>query len=169
MTTEVQQTPSPSWGRTNGFVAFGDTQAPLGDTAVADRLRILDALDRYAWSYDERNIPALENGFSENAVWEGSVAGEFAIDPIEGRQAISDWLQGHMAAQQDQRRHNILNVVFVFQEEATAELIAYLLLTSASAGKVGVVTTGFYRLRFAKSEAGAWEIEYMFGGFDSPF
>ncbi|WP_423184485.1 nuclear transport factor 2 family protein [Arthrobacter sp. NyZ413] len=169
MTTDVQQTPLPSWGRTNGFVAFGDTQAALDDSAVADRLRILDALDRYAWSYDERNIPALENGFTEDAVWEGSVAGEFAIDPIKGRRQISEWLQGHMAAQRDQRRHNILNVVFVSQEERTAELIAYLLLTSASAGKVDVVTTGFYRVNFAKSDTGAWEIEYMFGGFDAPF
>jgi hypothetical protein len=169
MTTEVQQTPFPAWGRSNSFLSFGDSQTPLTQAGLVDRLNILDVLGRYAWSYDERNIAALESGFTEDAVWEGSVAGSFAIEPIRGRQAISDWLQGHMAAQNDQRRHNAINHIFVSQTETAAEVLSYLLLTSASEGSTRVITSGFYRVRFVKAEGGVWQIEHMFGGFDNPF
>ncbi|WP_437773409.1 nuclear transport factor 2 family protein [Arthrobacter sp. KNU40] len=169
MTTEVQQTPVPAWGRANGFVSFGDTQNAVSEAGLVDRFNILDVLGRYAWAYDERNIAAIEDGFTENVVWEGSIAGNIRIDPVKGRRMVSEWLQGFMSAQTDQRRHNILNHVFVSQGESAAEVIAYLLLTSASEGKTAVVTSGFYRVRFVKSEADAWRIDYMFGGFDNPF
>lgn len=169
MTTAMQKTPFPGWGRANSFLEFGATQAPLTAAGLVDRLNILDVLARYAWAYDERNIAALESGFVEDAVWEGSVAGTFAIEPIRGRQAISEWLQGHMAAQKDQRRHNAINHVFVSQTETTAEVLSYLLLTSASDGATSVVTSGFYRTSFVKADGEVWQIQHMFGGFDNPF
>lgn len=168
MTTEVQ-TPVPSWGRSNDFVPVADVPTGVDEFQLADRLAILDAMGRYSWAYDERQVVALGNSFTEDAVWEGSVAGEFAIEPIRGRDSISSWLQDHMANQPDQRRHNMTNHVFAAQNRESAEVIAYLLLTSASSGQVKVVTTGFYRVKLIKDASGAWLISYMFGGFDTPF
>jgi ketosteroid isomerase-like protein len=168
MTTEVQ-TPVPSWGRSKDLVPVGDEAIGVNEFQLADRLAILDALGRYSWAYDERQVVALGNSFTEDAVWEGSVAGEFAIEPLRGREAISPPLQDHMANQQDQRRHNITNHVFAAQDRESAQVIAYLLLTSASTGQVKVVTTGFYRVNLIKDASGTWLISHMFGGFDTPF
>jgi hypothetical protein len=168
MTTEVQS-PVPSWGRTNTFLSVPDKPAAVNEFHLADRLAILDALARYAWTYDERQIVALGNTFTEDAVWEGSVAGDFRIEPLRGRETISTWLQEHMANQSDQRRHNMTNHTFVAQDKGSAEVISYLLLTSASAGSVQVVTTGFYRTNLVKASTGEWLIQHMFGGFDTPF
>ena len=168
MTTEVQS-PVPSWGRSNDFVPVGDVAIGVNEFQLADRLAILDALGRYCWAYDERQVVALGNSFTKDAVWEGSVAGEFAIEPLTGREAISTWLQEHMANQQDQRRHNMTNHVFASQDRGSAEVIAYLLLTSASSGQAKVVTTGFYKISLVKDASDGWLISHMFGGFDTPF
>lgn len=168
MTTEVQS-PLPSWGRSQAFVPVPDIAVPVNEFQLADRLAILDALARYAWTYDERQIVALGNSFTEDAVWEGSVAGEFRIDPIRGREAITSWLQEHMANQPDQRRHNMTNHAFISLGTDSAQVISYLLLTSASGGEVKLVTTGFYKTKLVKVSSGEWLIEHIFGGFDTPF
>jgi ketosteroid isomerase-like protein len=168
MTTEIQS-PIPSWGRSQAFLSLPDNAVASTEARLADRVAILDALARYSWAYDERQIAALGNGFTRDAVWEGSVAGEFKIEAIRGREAISSWLQEHMANQLDQRRHNMTNCTFVTQSAQSAEVISYLLLTSASAGEVKVVTTGFYRTTLDKDGAGQWLISHMFAGFDAPF
>lgn len=168
MTTEVQ-TPVPAWGSSNAFVALGNSPLEVSEFQLADRLAILDTLGRYAWAYDERQIAALGASFHEDAVWEGSVAGDFVIEPIRGREAISSWLQEHMGNQQDQRRHNMTNHVFTVLNGQSAEVLTYLLLTSASSGGVNVISTGFYRAKLVKSAIGGWLISHMFGGFDTPF
>jgi hypothetical protein len=168
MTTEVQS-PIPSWGRSQAFLSLPDNAVALTEAHLTDRVAILDALARYSWAYDERQIAALAYGFTHDAVWEGSVAGEFQIEALRGREAISSWLQEHMANQTDQRRHNMTNHTFVTQTARSAEVISYLLLTSASGGEVKVVTTGFYRTTLDKDEAGQWFISHMFAGFDTPF
>lgn len=168
MTTEVQS-PIPSWGRSHSFLSIPDNAVVLTEAHLADRVVILDALARYSWAYDERQIAALGNAFTPDAVWEGSVAGEFHIEAIQGREAISSWLQEHMANQSDQRRHNMANHAFVTQTAQSAEVITYLLLTSASGGEVKLVTTGFYRTKLEKEESGRWLISHMFAGFDAPF
>lgn len=167
MTVEVQA-PVPSWGRSNDFVPVADEALGVNEFQLADRLAILDTLGRFAWAYDERQLVALGNSFAEDAVWEGSVAGELAIGPLRGREAILSWLQDYMTNHQDQRRHNMINHVFSSQNAQSAEVIAYSLLTSASGGQVRVVTTGFYRVRLNKAASGAWLIGYMFGGLDTP-
>lgn len=168
MTTE-SQSPAPSWGRSQAFLSIPDDALTLTEDLLADRVAILDALARYSWTYDERQVTALSNGFSHDAVWEGSVAGDLQIDPIQGREAISSWLQEHMASQSDQRRHNMSNHTFITQTVQNAEVISYLLLTSASRGETKLITTGFYRTRLEKDGSGHWLISHMFAGFDAPF
>jgi ketosteroid isomerase-like protein len=161
--------PPPAWGHSNSFVTLSPADPIRTDEQARDRLQILDAVNRYSWSYDERQLDALAAAFTEDAVWEGSVAGTAAIDPLRGRDAIVDWLKGHMASQDDQRRHNTLNHVVLAQAADSASVITYLLLTSASSGQVRVVTSGFYHFDLVRSEVGGWLIRRLFGGFDCPF
>jgi ketosteroid isomerase-like protein len=159
----------PAWGRSGGFVDLGQPVPQTGPDGASDRAAILETLARYAWAYDQRDLSALAAVFTEDAVWDGSVAGEVAIGPYKGRTEIVEWLKGHMAAQSDQRRHCALNQVVTRQDGATAQALAYLLLTAAQDGAVRVASTGFYRVDFRRSSDGAWLIEHMFGGFDVPF
>ncbi len=159
----------PAWGRDCGFVDLGKPLTGIGAEGASDRAAILDAVARYSWGYDERDLPTLSGVFTEDAVWDGSVAGAVPIGPYKGRTEILEWLKGHMAAQPDQRRHCALNQLVTRQDRTTAQVLAYLLLTSAQGSAVHVVTTGFYRVDLRKSGDGTWLIEHIFGGFDTPF
>jgi hypothetical protein len=159
---------APGWGRSNGFVDVGVTVAELSADQVRDRLLILDVVNRYGWSYDERDLGSLERTFTADAVFDGSVAGSFPVGPYEGRDAIIEWLKGHMESQHDQRRHGTINPTFVSQTDSTATVNAYLILTSVADGQARLVTTGFYIFDLKKTD-GAWAISHAFGGFDSAF
>ncbi len=167
MTTETLN-PPPAWGHTNGFVDIGAGPMSVDAGLLADRALIADVLARYAHSYDERFIESLGSVFTEDAEWVGNVAGGFAIDPIVGGSTIVEWLQGHMASQSDQRRHNVTNVLFTAQTESTATVMCNLLLTACSDGVTSVVTTGYYVTDFVKQD-GQWLIKHMFAGFDNAF
>ena len=159
---------APAWGRSNGFVDVGVSAAELSADQVRDRLLILDVVNRYGWSYDERDLASLERTFTADAVFDGNVAGSFPVGPYEGRAAIVEWLQGHMDSQQDQRRHATTNPTFVAQTDSTATVNAYLILTSVADGQARLVTSGFYRFDLTKAE-GSWAISHIFGGFDAAF
>ncbi|MFF7882704.1 hypothetical protein ACH40F_10170 [Streptomyces sp. NPDC020794] len=57
-------------------------------------------------------------------------------------------------AQAEQRRHNLINVVFHRADADTAVVWAHLMLTSNAGGSPTAITTGFYAftLRHAGSE-----------------
>ncbi len=160
---------TPGWAHAGGFLSLGDGAKAGVEAGAADRLEILNVLSRYAWSYDERQLDSLGSVFTEDAVWWGSVKGDFEIAPIETRGGIVDWLRGHMDSQSDQRRHNIINVVVTEQTSDTARVLSYLLLTSATDDGVKVVTTGVYDTELVKDDSGVWRISRFFGGFDFPF
>ena len=67
--TQAMQT--PGWGRANGFVDVGVSAADLSDAQVRDRLLVLDVVNRYGWSCDERDIDSLRRTFAEDAVIDG--------------------------------------------------------------------------------------------------
>jgi len=85
-----------------------------------------------------------------------------------GRSAIVDWLTEFWPHQHHQPRHVLLNTVLERSSAQEASTLSYLLLTTASSGRVSVATTGFYRLALVR-EGGGWQIAQMFAGFDAPF
>lgn len=159
---------TPGWGRRNGYLAVGESAADLSITQVKDRLLILDVINRYGWGYDERDLSALEQTFTPDAIFDGRVAGALPVGPFAGRTAIIDWLKQHMIAQDDQRKHTILNHIFAAQTVSTAVVNSYLVLTSVAAGQARLVTTGFYKFEMEKHD-GVWAIGHVFAGFDSTF
>ena len=166
--TQSQSVDGPGWGRSNGFVDVGVSATQLSADEVKDRLLVLDVVNRYGWSYDERDIDSLRRTFAADAVFDGNVAGSTPVGPYEGRDAILVWLEGHMAAQAEQRRHTLLNPIFVSQTESSVVVNTYLVLTAVAAGQARLVTTGFYKFELAKRD-GVWVISRVFGGFDRAF
>jgi hypothetical protein len=151
---------APGWALHRGLVDL-DGPHPAGSP--------MQTAHRYAWAYDERELGVLADVFNEDAVFEAIVADGEPIEPLRGRAAVVTWLKGHMAAQHDQRRHNMLNPVVLVEEPNEAVVCAYLLLTAAEDGLVRLVTTGTYRLRMTRTAEAPWRIAQITAGFDRPF
>ncbi len=160
--------PEPSWGRDLGLLDIGSPCGRLTAEAVADRLLITETMHRYGWAYDERDGDALRDCFTEDTVFEASIAGHSPIGPFRGRDAFLDWLTAFWSEQRDQRRHIVLNPIINDLRTDSAVALSYMLLTSAQDGAMRATTTGFYRMRMRKHD-GVWRIEDFYAGFDTPF
>jgi len=168
MTAVSTLNPVPAWAAGSGLVDLRKPSASLGVKEVGDRQLIVETINRYGWAYDERREDVLADCFTDDAVFDGSVAGGFAVGPYEGRAAVVGWLKGIWGTQTDQRRHCVLNVLIDDLTDHSASVLAYALITGAENGVARLVTTGFYRIRMAKQD-GIWRIARLFGGFDSAF
>lgn len=164
--TEQHSTLTPAWARTGGFFSFGANDAELAGS-TEDRQQLIEALHRYAMAYDERDLDVLRSVFTDGAVWQGIIQGE-SLPAVEGGQVIVDWLAEIMETQLDQRRHIVVNPVIESVEGDTAQVLSYILVTSATEQGVSIATSGFYDIRFVRQN-GVWLIELFVAGFDVSF
>jgi ketosteroid isomerase-like protein len=134
-----------------------------------DRLLVAERIARYGWAYDERDRDALAECFTPDGVWEGLLLGRDRVGPVEGREAIADFLAGFWAEQSDQRRHIFTNLVVDALAAGDAGAHTYLLLTAAGEGVMSPVTTGPYRFELVREPDGVWRIARLAAGFDAPF
>ena len=160
--------PSPAWGSSGNFLQINNSVRDLGTDLALDRILIMDRIYRYAWAFDERQIDALNNCFTVDAVWEGNTQGVTPVPPFKGRTTITDWLSGFWANQSDQRRHVMVNIVIDNQSADKADALVLLMLTAASHSNLEIVLTSFYKLHLEK-ESDIWRIAHLFEGFDVDF
>ena len=168
MGDEPAKGPVPAWAERNGQLALGPLGLDDESSRATDRALIAERVYRYGWSYDERRADLLADCFTPDAVWEGSVMGEQAVGPLEGREAIVAWLGEFWDNQRDQRRHIFTNLIVDRLTDSGAVAHAYLLLTAAAGAVMTPVTAGPYRLVMRK-EPDSWRIERLVAGFDAPF
>jgi hypothetical protein len=90
------------------------------------------------------------------------------IGPFEGREAIRKLHADSLAAQTDQRRHNLSNVVLVKESPDTATTTSNLTLLSIENGAVRVLSSGWYRDDLVKS-GGEWLIATRHIYLDLPY
>lgn len=168
MTDAEDAGPTPAWGHAVGALAMRRPIVPQERSPAIERCLITERPSRYCWGYDERRADLLGECFTQEAVWEGTVAGAQRVGPLTGREKIIDWLTEFWPHQHHQPRHVLLNTVIEEQSENYARTLSYLLLTTARRGEVALSTTGFYRLELARV-GGSWQIVHLFAGFDAPF
>lgn len=153
---------APAWGNTY--------LAPIlpGEMALdpAEQFAAHQALARYAFALDQQDLVGLEDVLTEDATWTFRIADDIDLGPIVGRAAILEFVRGAMDAQTDQRRHNLVNVVFRSADADTATAQAYLMLTSNAGGSASVVATGFYTFTLERAEE-QWRIAELFLGMDN--
>lgn len=144
------------------------TTNPAGEVNLdpAERLAVQQTLAGYALALDHGDLVALEDILTEDSTWTGSIAGEVEQGPLVGRAAFVDLVRETTAAQTDQRRHNLVNMVFQHAEADTAVVYAYLMLTSNAGGTPAVVATGFYTITLQHAE-GDWRIAKVLVGLDN--
>ncbi len=132
------------------------------------RLQILETVNRYAWSYDTRDLELMGECFAPQAVFEILLEGHEGWGPYKGRDTILDWMGSVMESQNDQRRHCVTNVIFREVTPNKALVESYLLLTAVENGNLSVVCTGTYHDEVVK-EGDAWFIARKTLRLDNPF
>jgi ketosteroid isomerase-like protein len=154
----------PATERERGFDV--PTGAGHVDLDPAEWLAVQQTPARYASALDQQDLVALEGVLTEDATWAFTVAGEGDRGPFAGRAAILDFVRGAMAAQTDQRRHNLVNTYVQAADAGTAVVRAYLMLTSNAGGSPSVVATGSYTFGLERGAEGEWRIAKLFLGLD---
>ncbi len=123
---------------------------------VEQKLAIHELLGRGALAYDERDLPTLESGFTEDARLSMRIAGGDLIGPFEGREAIMKLFTDSMAEQTDVRRHVVSNIFFDESGEHPVA-ISNLTLFATENGEISLLTAGIYRDTLVR-ENGTWRI-----------
>lgn len=168
MSAGQREFPIPGWGHGSGYLAMRVPSHPEERSIAIERSLIVERVSRYGWSFDERQEELLSDCFTEDGVWEGTIAGGDDLGPFVGRDAIVEFMTDFWRTQRDQRRHMIVNTIIEEQSETTAVAQAYQILFAARGGQVALETTGFYRFDLRRSEEG-WKISHLFSGYDAPF
>lgn len=159
--------PQPGWGHSSGLIAL--QRASVWQTIPAEVLpEVQQCINRYSWSFDDRRPEALEECFTEDAVWEASIMDEVQVGPFEGRERVMEWLTRFWKYQHDQRRHVFTNFIVdsVEGEEITA--YCYLQLFGSRRSASQFETAGFVRFVLRRVDE-RLVISRITAGFDSPF
>ena len=138
------------------------------DNTIAERLQILETLNRYAWSYDTRDLDLMRDCFAENGSFEIVLDGQDGWGPYQGRETIVEWLASIMESQTDQRRHCVTNLVFRELVKESAKVDSYLVLTAVENNALNVICTGTYHDSLI-IEKDRWVIQSKILNLDNPF
>lgn len=136
------------------------------DLDPAARLAVQQVLGRYVLALDHGDLVALADILTEDTVWTANIADKVEQGPIIGRAAMLDFVRETTETQPDQRRHNLVNIVFHHADADTAVVWAYLMLTSNAVGSATLIATGFYKFTLRHAE-GEWRITKVFVGLDN--
>jgi 3-phenylpropionate/cinnamic acid dioxygenase small subunit len=133
------------------------------------RAEIENVLGRASWGYDENDVDLIAAQFTETATMTMQIGRDGdTIGPFEGREAIRKLHADSLAAQTDQRRHNLSNVVLVKESPDTATTTSNLTLLSIENGTLKVLSSGWYRDDLVKA-GGEWLIATRHIYLDLPY
>ncbi len=126
-------------------------------------------LGKASWGYDEADPDLIASCFTEDARMALQIGrGAALVGPFEGRAAIRALHADSMAAQTDQRRHNLSNTWIEKESADAATVISNLTLLSIEGGAIRVLSSGWYRDQFVRRDDG-WLIADRFLYLDLPY
>lgn len=136
---------------------------------MSARAEIENVLGRASWGYDENDVDLIAAQFTEAASMTMQIGRDGdTIGPFEGREAIRKLHADSLAAQTDQRRHNLSNLVIVKETTDAASTTANLTLLSIENGSVSVLSSGWYRDELV-NQGGDWLISNRHIYLDLPY
>lgn len=157
-----------SWGHANGLVELRRPVIAADAGALIQRQAIIETLQAYGWSIDERRWEVLGDILTEDFVFRGDIAGAAHLDELDSREGYLDWLKAYTGTLEAQLRHTFSNVLVTEQEDASATALAYVVLLSVTPEGARVASTAFYRASLRR-EDGTWRIARLYTGFDAAF
>jgi hypothetical protein len=113
---------------------------------------------------DGKEFHLLNEVFTEDATFGGTIAGGGSFGPFAGRSAIVDFITEVTKGQGDQRRHVITNTLL----RGGTSALANLTLIVIADGQLTVQATGVYSVELAQEE-GAWRFKTMSLALDLTF
>ncbi|GLZ45396.1 hypothetical protein Acsp06_15810 [Actinomycetospora sp. NBRC 106375] len=133
------------------------------------RPHIENLLGKASWGYDEADPDLIASCFTEDAQMSLRIGRDGQlIGPFEGRDAIRKLHADSMAAQTDQRRHNLSNLWFEKESDDEAVAVTNLTLLSIEDGAVRVLSSGWYRDQLVQQN-GTWLIADRYVYLDLPY
>lgn len=136
---------------------------------MSARAEIENTLGRASWGYDENDVDLIAAQFTENATMTMQIGRDGdTIGPFDGREAIRTLHADSLAAQTDQRRHNLSNLVIVKETADSASTTTNLTLLSIEGGALRTISSGWYRDELVK-RGDAWLIASRHIYLDLPY
>ena len=133
------------------------------------RAEIEDVLARASWGYDENDVDLIAAQFTETAVMTLQIGRDGdTIGPFDGREQIRKLHADSLAAQTDQRRHNVSNLTIWSESADAATVTSNLTLLSIEDGAIQVLSSGWYRDELVR-DGGGWHIAKRHVYLDLPY
>ena len=130
---------------------------------------IENLLGKASWGYDEADPDLIASCFADDARMSLRIGRDGQlIGPFEGRAAIRALHADSMAAQTDQRRHNLSNLWFEKETADEATTVTNLTLLSIEDGAIRVLSSGWYRDQLVHRD-GTWLIADRYCYLDLPY
>ena len=163
--------PPPEHGvftRAPAEVRLTSPPSPGADMA-SNRPSIENTLHRAAWGYDENDVDLIAAQFTEDASMTLQIGRDGdPIGPFDGRDAIRKLHADSLAAQTDQRRHNVSNLIVESETDDSASTLSNLTLLSIENGAARVLSSGWYRDELVR-HGEAWLIRTRHIYLDLPY
>jgi ketosteroid isomerase-like protein len=158
--------PTRAWAHSSGLIHLPANGPWTIGSDVVDRLKIQEVLARWGIAYDEGRMDVIASLFTEDAVFQVTMASNDPIVVATGRDDIVKSVGYAMKQQGDQRRHAISNIVIDHPEAARASIIAYgVVINEADSPLVGA--TVVYSGNLARGRDGVWRLTKFVIGMDS--
>jgi len=135
---------------------------------MIDRDSLEQLFAQYGWPMDSKEFPTLNQVFTQDAKFTVQIAGGDTYGPIEGREAIYDFVSQTVGAQTDQRRHVITNMRIESSSGESTTATAILTLLVIDNGRIQVQSSGLYRGVIVQ-EDGTWRFSDLHLHLDLPF
>jgi hypothetical protein len=135
---------------------------------MIDRDSLEQLFAQYGWPMDTKDFGNLNIVFTQDAKFTVQIAGGDTYGPIEGRQAIYDFVSQTVGGQTDQRRHLITNMRVESATDEKTVATAILTLLVIDNGALEVKSSGLYR-GVVVQEDGQWRFSDLHLYLDLPF
>jgi 3-methyladenine DNA glycosylase/8-oxoguanine DNA glycosylase len=158
--------PRQGWAHVDGIMALRSNQPVVPDHAL-DRLMIAESFSRWGIAWDEGCLDVIDSLFTKNGelvILEGKAE---PLAHLKGHDQILDHVQNSRAAQADQRRHAISNVVVEQLDSSRATALAYGLVSTVQNGQMILAATVIYRGELCKDVVKGWQFETFIIGMDA--
>jgi hypothetical protein len=158
--------PRQGWAHADGVMSLGLNQ-PVVPAQAIDRLMIHETFARWGIAWDEGCLDVIRSlfvGHGELVILEATSK---PLQHLTGHDAILEHVRRSRAAQADQRRHAISNIVLEKLDDAHATALAYGVVTVVRGGQIFLGATVFYRGELIKDPAAGWQFESFIIGMDA--
>ncbi len=160
--------PGQAWSHRTGKVDLRPlAPADWSPEALTARARIAEAFYRFGTAFDEARVDVLCSCFTGDALFEVGLGSPEPRTRFGSRQEIAEQLPGRIAAQADQRRHLMGNVLVeeLDVDAGTARALAYSVVTVASDG-LSLGASVLYTSELRREDDGCWRFSSFFIGMD---